>query len=99
MQNNPPIFVSRLVGYLTASYAKPGDVLFYQEEVGSDLYFMVTGKVNLFVTFSVRTSGDGDLVCTSKTDIVLSDVLCGLGQRSGSGTLHQRVQCKPHLKA
>lgn len=52
-QNNPPIFVSNLVGALAASYAKPGDVLFYQEEVASDLYFLVTGKVNLFATFSV----------------------------------------------
>lgn len=41
---------------LSASYAKPGDVLFYQEEVASDLYFLVTGKVNLFATFSVRAS-------------------------------------------
>lgn len=46
--------MSNLVGALAASYAKPGDVLFYQEEVASDLYFLVTGKVNLFATFSVR---------------------------------------------
>lgn len=45
--------MSNLVGALAASYAKPGDVLFYQEEVASDLYFLVTGKVNLFATFSV----------------------------------------------
>ena len=55
-QNNPPIFVSNLVGALAACYAKPGDVLFYQEEVATDLYFLVTGKVNLFATFSVRVA-------------------------------------------
>lgn len=54
-QTNPPIFVSRLVGILTASFAKAGDVLFYQDEVGSDLYFMVTGRVNLFITFYVSS--------------------------------------------
>lgn len=53
MQNNPPIFVSRLVGILTASFAKVGDLLFYQDEVGADLYFMVAGRVNLLITFMV----------------------------------------------
>ncbi|CAN0559474.1 unnamed protein product, partial [Ectocarpus sp. 12 AP-2014] len=58
LQNNPPIFVSNLVGALSASYAKPGDVLFYQEEVASDLYFLVTGKVNLFSTFSAKVTAE-----------------------------------------
>lgn len=54
-KNNPPTFVTLLAGSLAASYAKPGDVLFYQEEVAADLYFLVTGKVNLFLTFKVST--------------------------------------------
>ncbi|CAM9937510.1 unnamed protein product, partial [Ectocarpus sp. 13 AM-2016] len=58
LQNNPPIFVSNLVGALSASYAKPGDVLFYQDEVASDLYFLVTGKVNLFATFSAKVTAE-----------------------------------------
>lgn len=65
--------MSNLVGALAASYAKPGDVLFYQEEVGSDLYFLVTGKVNLFATFSVR-------VVRSREALVLSCVYTECGR-------------------
>ncbi|CAM9187432.1 unnamed protein product [Discosporangium mesarthrocarpum] len=54
LQNNPPLFVTHMVGCLNPSYAKPGDVLFFQNEVGSDLFFVTAGKVNLFITFRVR---------------------------------------------
>ena len=49
--------MTQVVGNLTACYAKPGDVLFYQDEVASDLYFLVSGKVNLFITFNVSWEG------------------------------------------
>ncbi|CAN0005413.1 unnamed protein product, partial [Choristocarpus tenellus] len=72
--NNPPLFVARMVGSLNPSYAKAGDVLFYQNEVGSDLYFVITGKVNLFITLKVVPATERGMSSRTNRTNVFSDI-------------------------